>query len=84
MIRTWSPRPSKHPLPPLPTELAERPGIVWVYTCMMAGLSLSDLRTIRIDQADALIELQEFVRDASIHADEDAKAQQTASTFWDL
>lgn len=57
---------------------------MWVYTCMMAGLSLSDLRTIRIDQADALIELQEFVRDASIHADEDAKAQQTASTFWDL
>ena len=60
-------------MPPLPSELRERPGIQWLYLCRMAGLSMSDLAHMRIDTAEALIELHDFVQDHLIHSDEDGK-----------
>lgn len=68
----------------MPSELAERPGIVWLYTCAMAGLKPDDLKTMRIDQAEAWVELHEFIDDAIAHRDEDAAAQDAESTFWNL
>lgn len=71
-------------MPPLPPELSERPGIVWLYTCHGAGLSAQDLRGMRIDQAEAWIELQEFVTDCAAHRDEDERAQKAERDFWSL
>lgn len=82
--RTWKPRPSEHPLPPLPPELAERPGIVWLYTCRSVGLTMHDLKCMRIDQAEALVELQEFVNDTLSHREEDMRAQDAEDAFWSL
>lgn len=71
-------------MPPLPHELSERPGIVWLYECQSAGIPMSDLKNMRIDQAEALIELHEFVNDAIAHRDEDEKARDAESAFWSL
>lgn len=84
LVRTWHPREPENPLPPLPSELSERPGIVWLYQCMTAGLTTRDLKAMRIDQAEAWIELHEFIRDAVTHGDEDAKARETEDAFWNL
>ena len=80
MVRTWYPPEPENPLPPLPSELAERPGIVWLYTCMKVGLSADDLKGMRIDQAEAWIELHEFVNDAV----SSGKARQAEEDFWNL
>lgn len=50
----------------------------------MAGLKPDDLKTMRIDQAEAWVELHEFIDDAIAHRDEDAAAQDAESTFWNL
>lgn len=71
-------------MPPLPQELSERPGIVWLYQCSLAGLSPDNLKSMRIDQVEALIELHEFVDDAIAHRDEDKQAADTESSFWNL
>ena len=84
MVRTWEPREPENPLPPLPSELAERPGIVWLYQCHAAGLTVSDLKGMRIDQAEAWIELREFINDAAGHSEEDAKARDAEDDFWNL
>ena len=83
-MQTWEPSPSKNPLPSLPSELRERPGIQWLYLCRMAGLSMSDLAHMRIDTAEALIELHDFVQDHLIHGDEDGKRQSDEEAFWSL
>lgn len=58
--------------------------MVWLYQCMGAGLSMGDLGGMRIDQAEALIELQEFVGDAIAHREEDDAARDAESAFWGL
>lgn len=84
LVRTWHPREPENPLPPLPDELAERPGMVWLYLCSKAGLTTSDLQGMRIDQAEAWIELHEFINDAVTHQEEDAKNRESEEAFWNL
>lgn len=79
-MRTWEPPPPENPLPPLPDELAERPGIMWLYVCRQAGLTMRDLAHMRIDTAEALVELHEFVVGAS--ADESTRSAE--DDFWNL
>ena len=50
----------------------------------MAGLKPKDLKSMRIDQAEAWVELHEFIDDAVAHRDEDAAAQDAESSLWGL
>lgn len=45
---------------------------------------MHDLRCMRIDQAEALVELQEFVNDTLAHREEDMRAQDAEDAFWSL
>ena len=71
-------------MPELPPELDERPGIKWLYVCSQSGLKPDDLKSMRIDQAEAWIELHEFIQDAIEHRDEDEKNASAEKAFWDL
>ena len=71
-------------MPPLPRELKERPGIVWLYTCRMAGLGMADLNGMRIDTAEALMELDEFVQDSIYNSKEREEQQSAEDAFWSL
>ena len=75
-------------LPPeleeLPPELEERPGIVWLYVCMQAGLSIEQLKSMRIDQAEALIELKEFMGEAIADMQEEERQAKAEENFWNL
>lgn len=70
----------------MPPELEERPGIAWLYACMNAGLSIEDLRNMRIDQAEAIIELQEFIHDAARRETDGTKRRESSkkseAAFW--
>lgn len=71
-------------MPDLPPELEERPGIVWLYVCMQAGLSIEQLKTMRIDQAEALIELKEFMGEAMADMQENERHAKAEEDFWNL
>lgn len=57
---------------------------MWLYTCRMAGLSIQDLRHMRIDTAEALIELHEFVQEAIYDSEGGEKSQSAEDAFWAL
>jgi len=44
----------------------------------------ADLRRMRIDQAEAWIELREFIDDSVLHSEEDQKAREAEESFWGL
>ena len=53
---------------------------MWLYVCTQAGLTMRDLAHMRIDTAEALVELHEFVVGAS--ADESTRSAE--DDFWNL
>ena len=67
-------------MPDLPPELEERPGIVWLYVCMQA----EQLKSMRIDQAEALIELKEFMGEAIADMQEEERQAKAEENFWNL
>lgn len=71
-------------MPPLPQELSDRPGIVWLYTCMQAGLTIDQLKSMRIDQAEAIIELKEFIGEAIADMQGSEGQSGAEKAFWNL
>ena len=51
--------------------------------CISAGLSIDDLKTMRIDQAEAIIELKQFIVDSATESDgKTMDAKSGESKFW--
>ena len=57
---------------------------MWLYQCKLAGLTVADLKDMRIDQAEAWIELHEFIHDSALHAEEYAAQKNAEDAFWGL
>ena len=57
---------------------------MWLYQCKLAGLAVSDLKDMRIDQAEAWVELHEFIHDSALHEKEYAAQQGAEDAFWSL
>jgi len=62
--------------------LAERPGIQWLYACKSAGLSRDELAHMRIDQAEALIELSQFVTHSAFAEEDNKRAAASEAAFF--
>lgn len=57
---------------------------MWLYQCKLAGLTVADLKDMRIDQAEAWVELHEFIHDSALHAEEYAAQKNAEDAFWGL
>lgn len=57
---------------------------MWLYQCKLAGLTVADLKDMRIDQAEAWLELHEFIQDSAIHQKEYEAEQKAETDFWGL
>ena len=57
---------------------------MWLYVCMQAGLSIEQLKSMRIDQAEALIELKEFMGEAIADMQEEERQAKAEEDFWNL
>ena len=51
---------------------------------MQAGLSIEQLKSMRIDQAEALIELKEFMGEAIADMQEEERQAKAEENFWNL
>ena len=78
----WTPRPSKRPVPPLPSNLQEACDARYIYNCRKCGLTLSDLQMLSYRQVLDLLEINAFYDDAFAHYDEDEKARKAEAAFW--
>lgn len=81
-MRTWWPREPKHPMPPLPDELADGCDVRYLYNCQQCGLSVEDLQYLTFEQVALLMEMHEFAADAVAYAEEDAQAARGQAEFF--
>lgn len=78
----WTPRPPKHPMPPLPENLSEACDARYLYNCQQCGLTVSDLKDLGYRQVCDLLEINAFYADASAHYEDDEKARRAEASFW--
>ncbi len=78
----WTPRPPKHPAPPLPNNLLEACDARYLYDCQQCGLSVADLHDLSYRQVKDLLEIHAFYSDAAANYEDDEKARNGEAAFW--